>query len=74
MVGVTGRIHGNDESGLHPNYPPADFPKATVSGSREAEAISWQPWSSWLSAGDQSREQVGTSVQMLLAHPHSPSL
>lgn len=40
LIGAGGRIHGNDESGLHSNYPPADFQKATVPGSRGAEAIS----------------------------------
>lgn len=25
LVGVAGRLHGKDESGLLPNYPPVDF-------------------------------------------------
>lgn len=39
LVGVAGRLHGKDESGLLPNCPPVDFLKAGILGSRGAEAI-----------------------------------
>lgn len=39
LVGVAGRLHGKDESGLIPNYTPIDFWKAGISDSRGAEAI-----------------------------------
>lgn len=39
LVGVAGRLHGKDESGLVPNYTPVDFWKAGISDSRGAEAI-----------------------------------
>lgn len=74
LVGVKRRIQGNDECGLHPNNPPADFQRATVSGSRGVEAIYWQLWLSQLSVGDQPGKQVSTNMQMLLTYPHSVSL
>lgn len=39
LVGVAGRLHGEDESGLPPNYPPVDCWKAGISDPGGAEAI-----------------------------------
>lgn len=74
LLGVAGRLHGKDESGLLSNYPPVDCWKAGISDPGGAEAIYWHSLLAWVLAGDLPEEQLGINMQMLLPHPHSTSL
>jgi hypothetical protein len=73
LVQVAGRLCGKNESGLQPNYPPVDFWKAALSGSRGAEVnfltLMVGPTLSWRVACWAG----GINVQMLLPRPYSAS-